>query len=268
MNGFVDVGKDAWVAYLQGNIDVVPKILWMLEVGVPIEHIAYFVSNPLTRAYVEQVKKRKSTLANVLYGPGHERMSAKENSIDAVIGQDFQLSEEYYLNKKSIYGVYKALEGIAKPEYFDKGVMENIAKSKANPADPAQVSGFLQYLYIEKLIEEYEEMKKEFKPDTSTSTDLFTASARIAGLDKVKSSQSLDADITNYMVEDSIISPFFLQEFARKLFSRLFKLRDDDRVNKFLINRMTDKGAFFKSKAQTGYDAETYVVKFKNFNFS
>jgi hypothetical protein len=266
MNGFVDVGKDAWVAYIQGNLEVVPKILWMIEVGVPMEDIAYFVSNPLTRKYVEEVKRRKSTLSNLVYGPFHERMSAKQNALETVL-QGEMLSPEYYLNEKNknIYGIHKALEAVAKPEYFDKKVLEQITRSKADPKDQAQLAGLLQYLYIEELIKEYEEMKKEFTPDTKTSTDLYTASARISGLKKVRSSQSMDPKTTDYVVNKSVISPFFLQEFARKLFSRLFKLRDDSRINDFLINHLNNKSSSFKSKAKTGYDSETYVVKFKNF---
>jgi len=40
MNGAVDVGKDAWISYLQGNMEVIPKTLFLLQAGVPIEDIA------------------------------------------------------------------------------------------------------------------------------------------------------------------------------------------------------------------------------------
>lgn len=40
----------------------------MLEAGVPIEEAVYLVSNPMTRQYVAEKGKRRSTLSNLIYG--------------------------------------------------------------------------------------------------------------------------------------------------------------------------------------------------------
>ena len=54
INGWVDVAKDAWIFNIQGNKEVTPVLMFMVQAGVPIEDAVYFVSNPLVREYVKE----------------------------------------------------------------------------------------------------------------------------------------------------------------------------------------------------------------------
>jgi hypothetical protein len=47
MNGWVDVEKDAWVFYIQGNLEISPVMLYLIKAGVPVRDAIMFVSNPL-----------------------------------------------------------------------------------------------------------------------------------------------------------------------------------------------------------------------------
>jgi hypothetical protein len=56
MNGLVDVEKDAWVFFIQGNTQVIPVLTYLIKAGVPKNEAINFVSQPLVREYVKQQK--------------------------------------------------------------------------------------------------------------------------------------------------------------------------------------------------------------------
>jgi hypothetical protein len=64
MNGLVDVEKDAWVFFIQANIEIVPTLLYLFKAGVPKETAIQFVSQPLVREYAKQQRLLKSAYAN------------------------------------------------------------------------------------------------------------------------------------------------------------------------------------------------------------
>jgi hypothetical protein len=221
MNGFVDAGKDAWVAYLQGNTDVVPKILFMLEAGVPIEHIAAFVNNPISRAYVAEKNKQKSVFSKLIYGyqhiPGDSKKSVRTEMLQK-IGLNFNFSPDTFANLVSIetasgniidtgniHGFYNGLQELYEPEYFTEGNLNAVAKQDADLSNKEQVAGFLQYLYIEDLIQDYDNMKKAFNPDTNKVSDLFSSQAKIEEVNAVAESRSLD-----YGIFDDLLSGDFV----------------------------------------------------------
>lgn len=264
MNGFVDAGKDAWVAYLQGNPEVVPKFLFLLEAGVPIETIAYFVSNPMTRQYVKDKAKAKAILSKLFnFGTQYDVAPNMLKTISEYLPD----AESFILTKNigNLYGIKTALDYFKTPTSFTKETLEKIVQSKLNYNDKNQVAGFLEYLYVEKIIEDYDAMKKEMNPDTKPTGDLYSAQAKIEGVAGLMNTPSLDPEPIQKLSTDSIISPYFIQEFARRLFSRLFKLRDDAQLNNFLIRTFKDRKAISAAKKATGYDSETYITKFKNF---
>ena len=63
MNGLVDVEKDAWIFFIQGNPEVIPVLTYLIKAGVPKKEAIYFVSQPLVRQYV----KNQKTLGSI-YG--------------------------------------------------------------------------------------------------------------------------------------------------------------------------------------------------------
>ena len=66
INGWVDVEKDDWISYIQGNKEIAPVMLFMLRAGVPIENVVYFVSQPIIKEYVKVQREVKSSFAEAL----------------------------------------------------------------------------------------------------------------------------------------------------------------------------------------------------------
>jgi len=273
INGFVDAGKDAFVVYLQGNINVIPKILFLLEAGVPFEQIADFVSNPMTREYIKIKNKRTSILSPLIYGKEHQSdsTSAESDARQDLLNGIF-LPEEAEINltqdNYNLYGISTALEYYSKPNYFSESGLKDVAHSTLNNTDDAQIAGFLEYLYVEKLIEDYNQAKRVLTPDTNPTTDIHAAETSIRNVSETLDTQTLGSSLSEFAQERSVIAPFFIQAFARNLFGRLFKLRSNKDVTNFLLNKTDRKLTPAKERLnlkKTGYDEETYIVKFKNF---
>lgn len=272
MNGFVDVGKDAWVAYIQGNPEVVPKILWMLEAGVPIRDIVYFVNNPMIRKYVKEKNQRKSALHKVMYGMEHNSEFATSESRKEVMGRKFAVDPSFYLqhklngvnNSTSLWGYYTGLKKIEGKDSFSTGTLERVAKSKMNINSPDQQAGFLQYLYIERLVEEYNDFKKAVNVDTKTTNDLFTAEIKMMEVENAKNFSSLGKQIMKYYIEKGPVSPFFIQKFMRNLVGPLFSFRDNPKVNEYIRSQIGDFKIVRAIKKQTGFDPETYSNRYRN----
>ena len=66
MNGWVDVEKDAWVFYIQGNLEISPVMLYLIKAGVPVRDAIMFVSNPLIREYAEKQRLLKGSYAELM----------------------------------------------------------------------------------------------------------------------------------------------------------------------------------------------------------
>lgn len=92
MNGWVDVEKDAWIFFIQGNYEVAPTLLYLIKAGVPVKEAIYFVSNPLVREYVDEQRLAKSTFADVLgkkpKSPGLAKYQAASNIIKKYFDKD------------------------------------------------------------------------------------------------------------------------------------------------------------------------------------
>jgi hypothetical protein len=54
MNGWVDIEKDEWIFYIQGNYEIAPTFLYLIKAGVPVRDAVYFVSQPMIREFAEQ----------------------------------------------------------------------------------------------------------------------------------------------------------------------------------------------------------------------
>jgi hypothetical protein len=66
MNGLLDVEKDAWVFYIQANLEEVGVLNYLLEAGVPAETAILFVSQPMMREYALNQKMLKSTYKTIM----------------------------------------------------------------------------------------------------------------------------------------------------------------------------------------------------------
>ena len=159
MNGWVDVEKDAWVFFIQGNYEVAPQLLYLTKAGVPIEEAVYFVSNPLVREYVDEQRIARSTFAEVLgkkpAQPTFTKYQAAKNVIknnfdSDVLGARTKNKVRHETGEKMI----EDLLSKRKDKHFNLKELKKVVESDPTDMkkDKLAQAMFLHYLSIEKQV--------------------------------------------------------------------------------------------------------------------
>ena len=120
LNGALDAEKDAWIFFIQGNLELVPMLLFLFKAGVPRMEAIMMVSQPLVREYAEQQRFIKSAYAPVTglidkdyniafakYTAANNVLSSRpsiEQNLEKIMPEANLLKLKDALNKKTPYG--------------------------------------------------------------------------------------------------------------------------------------------------------------------
>ena len=239
INGWVDVEKDAWIFFIQGNYEVAPTLLYLIKAGVPVEEAIYFVSNPLVREYVDEQRLAKSTFADVLNKKPKSPGLAKYQAASNVIAKHFS-KDELEKNSKNDERYEKAQELLddyfknKKQKTFAKDEMRSLIKSNDVSSDLAK-SMFLHYLELEQQIAGYTALKMSSNPDTATKSTLSDVEQTEANIEDLFFDSRVPRDIVEAMMDDSILKSFFNGPLALAVSRPLFKLRYHREVSDYSI---------------------------------
>lgn len=261
MNGYVDAEKDAWIAFIQGNKEVTPVILFLLEAGVPIRDVVYYVSNPLIRAYIQEFKTNKGILT---------KLRKPENSPEMAKSNAKQYIWEKILGKKSnlpdMVKTAKDMEAVYGETVFSTETLEKIAKSSIAEAVKTQdaVAGFRHYIYIEELTKNMNTPRNLTEFDTAKSATLFDIHAKQLAIDEAYQNTRWPREILNYIVETSPLASFRLTEIAQDLFGPLFQVRNNEVLNNFLVDIIDNFKKMGAVKSRTGLSKDVFPTRFKN----
>jgi len=267
MNGWVDVEKDAWIFFIQGNYEVAPTLLYLVKAGVPVQEAIYFVSNPLVREYVDEQRLAKSTFADVLNkkpdSPGLVKYKAasevirnhfdkaelaKNSSNDARYLKGQELLDDHFKNRKE--------------KTFTEREMEDLINSNDKDSAIAKAM-FLHYLELEQQISGYTALKMSSNPDTATKSTLSDVEQSEANIEELEFDSRIPREILNSMMNDSIISSFFNGPMALAVSRPLFKLRYHKQISDYLIARKNQ----IKNELETtfpGKNIEMFSNVFRN----
>jgi hypothetical protein len=176
INGWVDVEKDAWIFFIQGNYEVAPTLIYLIKAGVPVKEAIYFVSNPLVREYVDEQRLAKSTFADVLNKkpkhPGLVKYQAASNIIQKYFSREdvkktSKNDDRYEKGQELLDNYFKG-----KPQkHFTETDMYTLIQTDDRNSDMARAM-FLHYLELEQQIAGYTALKMASNPDTSTKSTL------------------------------------------------------------------------------------------------
>ena len=241
INGWVDVEKDAWVFFIQGNYEVAPTLLYLIKSGVPVKEAIYFVSNPLVRDYVNEQRLAKSTYAEVLGKKPKSPVLAKYKAASEVIRKNFktkelssrsknqpryekskQLNDKYFLDKTK--------------KYFTESEMLTLIENDDSKSDMAKAM-FLHYLELEQQIGGYTALKMSSNPDTSTKSTISDVEQTEANLSDLQYDSRVPLEIVNRMKTDSILKSFFNGPLALAVSNPLFKIRFHKEITNYLIGK-------------------------------
>jgi hypothetical protein len=247
INGWVDVEKDPWIFFIQGNYEVAPTLLYLLKAGVPIENAIYFVSNPLVREYVDEQRKAKSTFADVLGRKPDSRNFVKYEAATQVIGKHFPADQlKMYSKNLDRYdtGYQMAVDYLTKngQTEFDKEDMYNlIVDYKKNALTPEQEelakTMFLHFIQIEQQTGALTRLKMASNPDTNTKSSGTEVEMSQAAIEEMRYNTSVMPGLIDLIKSDSVIGSFFNNPLALALNNTLFTLRFNKAVSGYLIAR-------------------------------
>lgn len=278
LNGWLDIAKDAWIFNIQGNKEVTPVLMFLLQSGVPVKSAIYFASMPLVRQYVKEQQLAKSTFAAPLgkapENPNFFRSKAREEILkNPTYGFNFKLSEvggalSSTVNKKAIEAVTGDV--LNDKGYFDEKSMRAGIKKYAKTIKKGDVyeytdqdkAAFLHFLEAENMAMPVRDIKLKMNFDTSKSGTLFEAQNRILMKESLKYDARIPVEMVDKILTDSPIGSFYVQPFQLEVWKDLFQLRNHGAVNQFLLEKFQE-GVSNDVKSTFG-DTEKFANEFRN----
>jgi hypothetical protein len=270
INGWVDIAKDAWIFDVQGNKEVAPTLLFMIQAGVPLEDAVTLVSSPMVKEYIEWQQLYKSTFASPLgldiESPDRYRQEAKK-AILTKAKYDINLETNQYggLSNAQIKEATKDYLGSTKKLNVDK-LFKNTEKHSDKKKAGEQYTftsedkqAFLHYLQVENMGKSVRDVKMRTNVDTSKDESLFAAQDRLGMLQALREDGRLPEAMVDGIMNDSPISSFFIQGFQINLLGRLFPLRNHKTLNQY-VRETIDKDI----QDATFGDKETTVANWKS----
>jgi len=271
MNGWVDIEKDAWIFNINGNNVAGPVLLFLLETGVDFKTAAYFVSQPLVIKYIKDRAKRNSPFYEaagneVSKGKGLDKYNTRKEFIIRNFYEDLTIDKktgrpretengDIIVSNADIYRIINKYNG--NQEYTADGLLGNI-KEKNTQSEMAKAA-LLHFFELEDLMSQLTNVKLTVNLDTAPSKSLYSAQERLSKIDKLKNVDAVNQSLVKDILYNSPIKSFLVQAFQLKLWKPLMKLRGDEIINNYLINKI-NTGKYKK----TFEDAEKYVAAFKN----
>jgi hypothetical protein len=269
MNGAVDVEKDAWIFFIQGNYEITPMITFLLKAGVPKEHAILFVSNPIVREYAKQQRLIKSAYSKLTGTIPEDFMSTMGKYQAAVNALDkFGIKDgARKVSNKTYYNAAKRATagGLNSKGEFDLELMKNIVK---NPNDPSLRNSmeamFLHFIELEKSSRGFTTLKFLSNPDTKTSKTLQEVLRRNMSLEDAKEMTKLEKGTVEKM-QNSVLATFFDNRLISDLIIPLFPLRNNDTVTNFILKTSAERaGAVAKRFGQGQDGTRNFITQFKN----
>jgi len=264
MNGWLDVAKDDWIFYIQGNEEITPSIEFLLEAGVPFKTAIYLVSQPLVRAYVEEQQLTTSTFADAL-GKAPSALTMARNKARANIlnnplyGFNVATTERKVNTVISAEAKTRIKAALGEDKFFDQGKLKASLSKAGGPYSEYEKAAFLHFLEIEEMAGAMRDVKLRMNVDTSKAGTLYEAQNKTALINDLKTDARIPTKIIEKLINDSPISSFFIQEFQNDIWGRFFPLRNHKAIRNFLIANVSATEV-----ADTFGDKETFVKEFTN----
>jgi len=262
MNGWVDVAKDSWIFDIQGNKELTPTLLYLIQAGVNLETAVYFLSNPLIKEYASEQRKNASAVATLLNRDAEfYKQKARIKMLEYMnLGGLIKLSEagEPYINKKELQA--KTLSATKNLDF------ENLAydiASNNDIYDKNTIAAFLHFLELEKVAEGITSLKTTLNYDTSKMATFYEAHETDSKIKNVRTQGIFPTEIVDEIVDNSIIGSFKIDDFMLELWDPLFEIRNNRLMNQYIFDTVSDikKSKIIKKTFGT---VENYVEQFKN----
>lgn len=278
INGAVDVAKDAWIFDIQGNKEVIPSLLFMIQAGVPVDQAVYFVSQPIIKDFLGKQRLLKSKFA-VPIGQEDVGLFHKIEARNQILfntDNGFTDNPKQFLSP-SVFGdtnVYdKALTfqlmtsyAPALEKYNKQDLKNNLKRKEGSPYTELDKAVFSQFILVQEMTGQVTQLTQSLKFDNDKTSTLLDARMKLEKMDDL--TNGISSESIRRIAEESPISAFKIQDFILEQYGNLFPLRDSGEVNEMIQNifrRQGDgKSMSYTLKKATGMDDETLQRTLRN----
>lgn len=257
INGYVDVAAGAWIFDVQGNKQLSPVLLFLIQTGVPVEQAVYFLSNPAVKEYARLVKKYNSPFAQIKLGDGSPTKRAK-----ADILWKFGINS---INDRGIYSLAKKRRDAITESKGYSEFKESYLKSQTSSEvyDKNNATIFLHFLELLDHTKHITSIVTNFNNDTTRQTELY-------GLQQKNTEQQIVLDSNPFFSYDeferlkkSPIGSFFqVDDFQMQLWGLLFTFSANPTVNDVISDFLSDN-AGRKTAGNMFGDLDKFAPAFK-----
>jgi hypothetical protein len=280
INGWVDIAKDAWIFNIQGNKEIAPTLLLMVQAGVPLKSAVYLASLPIVRDYVRQQKLAKSTFAGPLdtIPDGGPMMFRKKALVDILTNNKYgfgfsptDIAEDLDINDMVYRSTVTATNKVVGPGgvFKEDDLLNEIKKYKeatesgvAPEYSDLQRAAFLHFIELENMGKAIRDVKMRTNVDTSKSATLYEAQNRLFMVEELRGDKRVPVTIVDELLSNSPIASFYIQKFQTEIWKDLFKLRNHPVLNTFLAGKI--KQGIIKDVRNTFGDTEKFANEFRN----
>jgi predicted NAD-dependent protein-ADP-ribosyltransferase YbiA (DUF1768 family) len=276
INGWVDVEKDEWIFDLQGNKELAPVLLLLVQSGVPLKQAARFMSQPIIREYVKGSRLRRGPFSPLLGLDTDENQHAidSRNNIlfnDKTYGFNWTaegfVSQNSFTNKPEKWMIFRKIAELtenASGDYFSESALDDrLTQFKANPEyNKFDRDVFMHFLELEQMAKGLTEIKLAMNYDTTRSGSLFEAREKLQKEVKAAQMRGFDPEVFQAILDNSPIGSFKIQDFMLDIWEPFFQVTSSKALNNYL--EYEEIGKFIAKKTAFYGNNEGAIEAFRN----
>ena len=282
INGWVDVAKDDRIFYIQGNKELTPSLLFLIQAGVPLENAVYFLSQPLISKYVESQMVKRSIFSGPFgekpFSPNRFAYPAKIKILtddEYGIGlkkenlggpNSFDFVDKLSIVDKTLNLTEKYNKGFDKAELFSR--IKEFTKQRAEGTEvytDMDRAVFMHFLEIEEMAKTIKDITLATDVDTDKSTTLFEAMNKQLGFIRLEENPRIPAEIIQRLRKDSVLSSLYkVLDYQQDIWQDRFKIKSHPDINKFLAGKFRVKFGIQEDIDKTFEDPEKFAAEFRN----
>jgi len=287
LNGWVDVEKDEWIFDLQGNRELTPVLLFMIQAGVPIRQAVLMLSQPLVREYIADARSRKGTFSSVLGKQSEENMQNVDARDNILFGdnnkygfnlnlKDFLPEDRRKIKANSITGkprpakyiifnyINGALDQLNEEDFSEKALEDNLSNLNSSKTKDKYTefdrNVFMHFLEILEMSKGQTEIKQALKYDTTRSASLYDARVQLRKDIKASLNRGFDSEVYESIVKNSPIGSFKIQEFMIDLYEPFFPLTNSEAINSYLNTPNIESKLSKNGEVKVSFTDKTKIV--------
>ena len=273
INGTVDVEKDAWIFFIQANMELAPMLLMLFKAGVPKEYAIKFISQPLIREYAKEQRLLNGSYADLTSDQLEEKKGSVKKRASVNVLNKFTNVKNPSAFVKNIGNKYAAVTtltekaGVLNSEgFFDLQSLDDMLKDPGNPRyKEKQLAVFMHFLELEDQFSGFQDLLRLANPDTTTSKTTQEMMLRNTLLDEMVNNSKVDSGLVKKLRNESILGTFYDNKIITDLIEPLFPLKNNKAVSQYILDSLLNSGMEISKTFGTGQDGKRqFITQFKN----